>query len=127
MLLSVVLGRPFPRGGKAITGGVLVLDVQKALALHDAVIHGKPSLDRIVALCGPGFTRNIHVRARIGTAISDIVDARLRSPGSFRLVDTQQTATGAVLHVYERAGGLKYGEVEVGQETVIFDSDTADK
>jgi hypothetical protein len=29
--------------------------------------------------------------------------------------------------VYERAGGLKYGEVEVGQETVIFDSDTAYK
>ena len=48
-------------------------------------------------------------------------------PGSFRLVDTQQTATGAVLHVYERAGGLKYGEVEVGQETVIFDSDTTHK
>jgi len=48
-------------------------------------------------------------------------------PVSFRLVDTQQTATGAVLHVYERAGALKYGEVEVGQETVIFDSDTAHK
>jgi dihydrofolate reductase len=46
-------------------------------------------------------------------------------PVSFRLVDSQQTATGAVLHVYERVGGLKYGEVEVGQETVIFDS--ADK
>jgi hypothetical protein len=46
-------------------------------------------------------------------------------PRAFRLVDTQQTATGAVLHVYERAGGLKYGEVEVGQETVIFDSDPA--
>ena len=44
-------------------------------------------------------------------------------PCSFRLVDTQQTTTGAALHVYERAGGLKYGEVEVGQETVIFDSD----
>jgi hypothetical protein len=35
------------------------------------------------------------------------------------------TTTGAVLHVYECAGGLEYGEVEVGQETVIFDSDTA--
>ncbi len=44
-------------------------------------------------------------------------------PCSFRLVDTQQTTTDAVLHVYERAGDLKYGEVEVGQETVIFDSD----
>ncbi len=42
--------------------------------------------------------------------------------GSFRLVDTQRTGTGAVLHVYERVGGLKYGEMEVGQETVIFDS-----
>jgi dihydrofolate reductase len=48
-------------------------------------------------------------------------------PGSFRLVDTQQTTAGAVLHVYERAGGLKYGEVEVGQETVIFDSGAAHK
>ena len=38
-------------------------------------------------------------------------------PRAFRLADTQQTATGAVLHVYERAGDLKYGEVEVGQET----------
>jgi dihydrofolate reductase len=44
-------------------------------------------------------------------------------PRSFRLVDTQLNTTGAVLHVYERAGGLKYGEVEVGQETVIFDSE----
>jgi dihydrofolate reductase len=48
-------------------------------------------------------------------------------PVSFRLIDTQQTATGAVLHVYERVGGLKYGEVEVGQETVIFDSGAAHK
>lgn len=44
-------------------------------------------------------------------------------PRSFRLVDTQVTTPGAVLHVYERVGDLRYGEVEVGQETVIFDSD----
>jgi dihydrofolate reductase len=46
-------------------------------------------------------------------------------PGAFRLADTQVATTGAVLYVYERAGELKYGEVEVGQETVIFDSDAA--
>lgn len=46
-------------------------------------------------------------------------------PLAFRLVDTRQTGTGAVMHVYERAGTPKYGEVEVGQETVIFDSDSA--
>ncbi|HEX2249234.1 MAG TPA: dihydrofolate reductase family protein [Gemmatimonadales bacterium] len=42
-------------------------------------------------------------------------------PRSFRLIDTQLATTGAVLHVYERAGELRYGEVEVGQETVIFE------
>ena len=46
-------------------------------------------------------------------------------PRSFRLVETQMNTTGAVLHVYERAGGLRYGEVEVGQETVIFDPESA--
>jgi len=43
-------------------------------------------------------------------------------PSTFMLVETQLSTTGAVLHVYERAGDLRYGIVEVGQETVIFDS-----
>jgi len=43
-------------------------------------------------------------------------------PLSFQLVDTHFSTTGAVLHIYERAGDVKYGEVEVGQDTVIFDS-----
>ena len=42
-------------------------------------------------------------------------------PRAFRLVETERNTTGAVLHVYEREGGLRYGEVEVGRETVIFD------
>lgn len=46
-------------------------------------------------------------------------------PCSLRLVDTQQTTTGAVLHVYERDGNLSYGEMEVGEETVIFGADSA--
>ena len=42
-------------------------------------------------------------------------------PASFRLLETQQNSKGAVLHVYERAGGLRHGEIEVGEETVLFD------
>jgi|SRR5690606_37653852 len=42
-------------------------------------------------------------------------------PRSFGLVETRNNTKGAVLHVYEREGGLRYGEVEVGQETVIFE------
>lgn len=42
-------------------------------------------------------------------------------PLGFRLIETQRNTTGAVLHVYQRAGGLRYGEAEVGQDTVVFD------
>jgi dihydrofolate reductase len=48
-------------------------------------------------------------------------------PRSFRLFDTQLNTTGAVLRVYEHSGGLKYGEVVVGQEPVLFDSEAAHK
>ena len=48
-------------------------------------------------------------------------------PGSFRLVDSQLVTTGAVLHVYERAGDLRYGELEVGEETVVFESGARQK
>ena len=42
-------------------------------------------------------------------------------PRTFELVDSRRSTTGAVLNVYERVGGVRYGEVEVGQETVVFD------
>jgi dihydrofolate reductase len=42
-------------------------------------------------------------------------------PLGFRLVESRQTSTGAVMLMYERAGDLRYGAVEVGEETVIFD------
>lgn len=42
-------------------------------------------------------------------------------PRSFRLVDTQLNTTGGVLHVYERVGAPKYGELDVNEEPVLFD------
>jgi Na(+)-translocating NADH:ubiquinone oxidoreductase A subunit len=108
MLLPVVLGRPFPRGHRAINCGVLVLNIQTVLAVHDAVVLGRPAIDRIVALSGPGFTRNIHVRARVGTVISHIVAPRLRSPGRFRLVENS-LLTGRMI--------ANPASTPVGQET----------
>jgi dihydrofolate reductase len=43
-------------------------------------------------------------------------------PTAFRLVETQSIGTGAVLHVYERAGRPRYGEYEAGSEPQILDS-----
>lgn len=46
-------------------------------------------------------------------------------PRRSRLGDSLESTTGAVLHVYERVGDLRYGEVGVGQDTVIVDANPA--
>lgn len=45
-------------------------------------------------------------------------------PCTFHLVETQINTPGAMLHIYERVGGLRYGKVEVGQEVMVFDAET---
>ena len=42
---------------------------------------------------------------------------------AFRLVSSQTTPSGAVLNVYERAGRLRHGAVEVGEAPVVFDTE----
>ena len=42
-------------------------------------------------------------------------------PGAFELVETEISPAGAVLLVYERAGDLRHGIVEVGEERVVLD------
>jgi len=44
-------------------------------------------------------------------------------PRGFKLVETMLNTPGAILQVYERVGGLKYGEFEVGHDAVIFDAE----
>jgi dihydrofolate reductase len=42
-------------------------------------------------------------------------------PRSFRLMDTEVATTGAILHVYERVGEVRHGQIEVGQDIVVFE------
>jgi Na(+)-translocating NADH:ubiquinone oxidoreductase A subunit len=85
ILVPTVLGRSFPHGHPASSIGVVVLDVQAALQIADAVIEGRPLIERTVALNGPAFAENVHVRARIGTTLETIVAGRLKDTPS-RLV-----------------------------------------
>ena len=73
VLLPAVLGRRIPAGSRAIDHGVLVLDVQTAMQVHDVVVDGTPPVERVVALAGPGFARPGHVVVRLGTPIGSLV------------------------------------------------------
>ena len=86
VLLPAVLGRELPRGSSAADQGVVLIDVQGLLQVFDAVARGRPLVDRIVALGGSGFVGPVHVRARLGTPVGEVVSDRLRPGTKHRLV-----------------------------------------
>jgi electron transport complex protein RnfC len=79
LLIPTILGR-------ASVDDASVLDLQALFHLRDAVVLGKPLLERIVALAGTGFARRPHLRARIGTPLGELARPYLQSGRESRLV-----------------------------------------
>jgi len=86
VLIPTILNKKFPFGYSAANIGVVVLNVQAVLAVYDAVVEGKPLLERIVGLCGPGFKENVHLRVRVGTVLSDVFSERIDKSRPLRVV-----------------------------------------
>ena len=77
LLVTSVLGGDFPFGYAAANIGVVIADAQAMLAAHDAVVEGKPVIDRVLALAGPGLSKPTHVRVRVGTPVNQVLSGRL--------------------------------------------------
>ena len=61
------------------------VDVQSALAIGACLAEGRPCVERVLAVAGPSVASPIHVRARIGTRVGDVLDGRLVE-GEHRLI-----------------------------------------
>jgi len=94
VLTPLLTGIEFPYGYSAANVGVIVLDIQSVLHVYDAVVKGKPLIERTIALCGPGFKENLHVKASIGSPIEHIVADNLVTDGIYRFV-SNNCLTGA--------------------------------
>jgi Na(+)-translocating NADH:ubiquinone oxidoreductase A subunit len=86
VLVAAVLGRVFPAGHAAANIGVIVLDIQDVLHVYEAVVEGKPVIERTVALCGPGFSENPHVRVRIGASLEHLAAGNVRQDKAWRFL-----------------------------------------
>ena len=86
VLIPALLDRPYPYGYAAAAMGVIVLDVQALLHVYEAVVLGKPLLERIITLSGSGFQDNPHLRVRIGTPVGNILENHLIAAGGYRIV-----------------------------------------
>lgn len=86
MLVPTILNKRFPYGYSAANIGVVVLNIQALLGVYEAVVEGKPLVERIVALCGSSFKENVHIRVRVGTPLEHLLTERLRAGHPARVV-----------------------------------------
>lgn len=68
-LIYAVTGRRVPVRGLPMDVGVLVQNVGTITALTDAVTRGRPFIERMVTISGPGVVQPRNLRVRIGTPV----------------------------------------------------------
>ncbi|MDO4493109.1 MAG: electron transport complex subunit RsxC [Clostridia bacterium] len=73
-LIQAVTGREVPRGGLPADAGVLVFNVSTAAAIADAVVLGKPLVERIVTVTG-NVNEPANLLVRIGTSVEEVANA----------------------------------------------------
>ncbi len=86
VLIPTILGKKFPYGYSAANIGIVVLMLQTVLHVYDAVVRGKPLIERILAFCGQAFKENLHVKVRVGSSLADILKDRLFTHFKHRVV-----------------------------------------
>ncbi len=80
VLLRTILDLSVPAGGVPSQVGALVCDVQQAVAAYDAVLEGKPFVERVVSVSGTALQNPSNMKLRIGTPLNDFI--KLSEDGS---------------------------------------------
>ncbi len=68
-LIQIITGREVPTGSIPAQQGVVVHNVGTAYAIQDAVLHGKPLIERLVTLTGEQVTQPGNYWIAIGTSV----------------------------------------------------------
>jgi len=74
-LISALLNREVPSGGLPMDVGVVVQNVGTAYATYEAVVMGRPLVERVVTVSGDGVKKKGNYLIRIGTPIQYILEA----------------------------------------------------
>ena len=74
-LINALTGLEVPSGGLPFDVGCYVQNVSTAKALRDAVIDGKPLVERVVTVSGLAVDEPKNVLARIGTTLSELLES----------------------------------------------------
>jgi len=72
-LVQVLTSREVPANGLPIDVGCVMYNVGTCYAIADAIVEGKPLIERVVTLTGRGFSEPKNVWARLGTPIESLL------------------------------------------------------
>ncbi len=73
-LIRILTGREVPSGGLPADVGMVCHNVATAAAIADAVLEGRPLVERYVTLTGEGIAEPRNLVVRIGTPIRELVE-----------------------------------------------------
>jgi len=74
-LIKALINREVPSGGLPLAVGAVVHNVGTAIAVYDAVQKNKPLIERVVTVTGKKLEKPSNFMVRIGTPITEIVEA----------------------------------------------------
>ncbi len=72
-LVELLTGQQVPSGGLPADIGILCQNVGTCVAIHDAVLLGRPLISRIVTLTGEALARPMNVEALLGTPVGELL------------------------------------------------------
>ena len=73
-LIQILTGVEVPSGGLPADIGMLCQNVGTCVAIHDAIVLGKPLISRITTLTGEALSRPGNVEALLGTPVGELLD-----------------------------------------------------
>ncbi|TJX14790.1 electron transport complex subunit RsxC [Tissierella creatinini] len=73
-IVDSVLGRKVPKGGRTKDANSLVSNVGTAKAAAEAVLEGKPLIERVVTITGSGVKNPKNLLVKIGTTIGECIE-----------------------------------------------------
>lgn len=73
-LIEILTGQQVPSAKLPAQLGILCQNVGTAVAVHDAVIEGKPLISRITTLTGQALQKPMNVECLVGTPVLDLLE-----------------------------------------------------
>lgn len=74
-LIDAVIGRQVASGALPVSTGAVVQNVATAFAVYEAVQKNKPLIERVVTVTGQSLSNGGNFLSRIGTPLSQLIDA----------------------------------------------------